>query len=786
MLAAIAALLIGVVSATPFLFTTHLARVVLRQVFPSNNPTLGDATLRPSGTVVLRDLKLFDTGSLSNQPLVVIGEVDARFSWHQLLSRTIRAIHASDVTVYVRTRGSAQISLLDSFLPKHPSSGPPLWVGTIEAQGRINVEPIPGFAQAQTKLPLSFHMAMSGARESPSRSLKLSLGNTRGLAADGSMNPRADETTGTFGILADIDTQPAGAGTSVKMHRIAANNAALTIGFDSLRNYLVRLPPGLKGNIETGLASLRLSGELVIGGGPSQNQIHGEIEFKDLRVRVPKSPEFMLNVENISGAAKVDRSLAEDGTTVTVEQLRSGAVKASIAADLIGHYAKSHLSLTGRIEGGFENLQMSGQLSQSINPAHNKLHCNIAFSGLHLLVPGRPRPILSIADLSSAAKIVSALPPDNSTTIAIDSVSASNVTATVDADTVRQYVTKLPADLHGLIDASLAALSVSGDVGPRGREATGFDGDIRIQDLSVASSPSQQHSFALDDLTIAGKLESPLNRWKPEALKARGGVLKFAGLTYGSNGVNDFDASWQINGHVLSADHLSAKMFEGHVSDAPAFDLVTHAMPPRDFLIKSIDMHKALANLSPDRIDAEGKASGIAHLERSAQGDLSGSLSLHFDGPGVLKIGQVEEVKQMLEGNFGLSMANLAMHDLQHYPFTEGAISLESLGSNSLLKIKFVRQARSEADVRTPHKEIINGREVMVGSLVVPVIDMTIPITGKSLAEILSMVSGVHPDDPSRWNATDKVRRENETYATGFYRGIDSFDRDTGVPSNQE
>jgi hypothetical protein len=34
---------------------------------------------------------------------------------------------------------------------------------------------------------------------------------------------------------------------------------------------------------------------------------------------------------------------------------------------------------------------------------------------------------------------------------------------------------------------------------------------------------------------------------------------------------------------------------------------------------------------------------------------------------------------------------------------------------------------------------------VWVGSLVVPTIDMTIPITGMSLAEILSLVGGLRP-----------------------------------------
>ena len=76
---------------------------------------------------------------------------------------------------------------------------------------------------------------------------------------------------------------------------------------------------------------------------------------------------------------------------------------------------------------------------------------------------------------------------------------------------------------------------------------------------------------------------------------------------------------------------------------------------------------------------------------------------------------------------------------------TQGRVYLESEGRDSQLKIKFVRQPRTDVDVRPPHKQIINGQEVWVGSLIVPTIDMTIPITGKSLAEILSMVSGVHP-----------------------------------------
>jgi len=85
---------------------------------------------------------------------------------------------------------------------------------------------------------------------------------------------------------------------------------------------------------------------------------------------------------------------------------------------------------------------------------------------------------------------------------------------------------------------------------------------------------------------------------------------------------------------------------------------------------------------------------------------LSGDVDLVFDGPGLLKMGEIQEVKQMLVGNFGLNMANLAMHDLRHFPFKEGRLHLESAGNNTLLKIKFVRQTKTAADAITPHKEL--------------------------------------------------------------------------------
>ncbi len=331
------------------------------------------------------------------------------------------------------------------------------------------------------------------------------------------------------------------------------------------------------------------------------------------------------------------------------------------------------------------------------------------------------------------------------TRIVVHRLAARQAAVTIEAETLRQYVAKLPPKLQGRLETSLGALDVSGLIGLGTGEARGFSGNIRLQDLSVRSPAGGKHAFALDRLTVAGSVESRLDRWAPAALKVRDGVMQWAALTYSNNALNNFEASWRIDGQMLVTDRGTVRIFDGYLSGSPAWDLVTHAMPRCDLQIKSINIHEALANLSPEHLDAEGNVSGFLHVVLSKEGELSGSVDLTFDGPGILGIGEIEEVKRMLVGNFGLDLANLAMHDLKHYPFKEGRLYLESLGKNSQLKIKFVRQPRTEADVTPPHKEIINGKEVWVGSLVVPTLDMTIPITGKSFAEILSLVSGVHP-----------------------------------------
>ncbi len=638
-IAAAVLLALAALAAAPFLATTLVGRLTLAHLYPANNPSVGSVALSTSGTVMIRDLVLRDTGALAGEPLITAGEVDASFGWRDLLAgRKIARIRVADVRIYARSNASSQLSLLDLFFgrtTKPNRATLPMWVDAVEVDGIIHREPVAGFVAGTSDWPLKFRMTMSGDRINPSRRLSVSVGDEKHLA--------------DFGLSAEAEMQPTARGTRVVLRSLAARRGSLAIETEAIRQFVAKLPPELKGRIDAGIANLSASGELDIPGplpGPSSG-------------------------ERLSG--------------------------------------------------------------------------NLAFSGVRVRVPGKSHAIFSLEDLSGAIKIDTPISLGAATSISIDRLNLANLVTSIDAAAVRKYTSKLPMDLQGFIDSSLASLSVSGRLNSRPGAPMWFKGDVSLQDMSVHSPPGGKHAMALDRLGIAGSIETPIDRWAPESVKVRGGVTRWTALSYGDNAVTNFDASWRIDNQMLTTEHVAAQIFDGTVSGAPSLDLMTHATTRCDLQIKSVNVHTALANVSPEHLDAVGIASGALHLALSKEGDLSGFLDLTFDGPGTLRVGQIDEVKQMLIGNFGLDMANLAMHDLEHYPFREGTIHLESSGENSELKIKFVRQPKSAADVISPHKEIINGQEVMVGSLVVPTIDMTIPITGQSLAEILSIVSGVHP-----------------------------------------
>src|SRR5713101_3569959 len=225
-------LLMATILMAPFLLTTQLVRLVLEQVFPANSPSVGSAALSPSGTLVLHDLALHDTGALAQQPLVTAREVDAAFGWAELLSRQIRRIHVEDVTVYARSNGPSQLSLLDLFFERSQSGAPaeshrgtlPLGISTLAVQGVIHLEPVGGFVSAKADWPLALHMTMSSDRLAPARQFRVTIGDVRRLPEKIPEKPPvavaepASSADAAFGLRAEVDIQPAAGGTRIVVH----------------------------------------------------------------------------------------------------------------------------------------------------------------------------------------------------------------------------------------------------------------------------------------------------------------------------------------------------------------------------------------------------------------------------------------------------------------------------------------------------------------------------------------------------------------------------------------
>jgi hypothetical protein len=377
-------------------------------------------------------------------------------------------------------------------------------------------------------------------------------------------------------------------------------------------------------------------------------------------------------------------------------------------------------------------------------PKRDRLTGSIEFSGLNMRASGDPKMTARVDDLTGAIGIESDLPLTNDAVITIKKLHANRADASIDGDRLRRYIPKVPALSHGSIVAGSDAVDVAGAISPGKQNAMGFAGTLALRNFGVRSSPGYQQ-FVLDRLTTQANASLRLDRWEPAALIVRDGTARLAEFSYGGNLINNMEAAWHTEGTMLTFERIRAQIFGGEISGAPHVDLAAQALQGLDLRIKSIDAHQALANISPTHLDAEGVVSGTLHMVSRGETNLSGYADLSFDWPGVLRIGQIDELQRMLAGSFGADMANLAMHDLERYPFREGTLHLESAGLNSELKIHFVREIRTDADRTAPRKEIINGKEVWVGSLVVPKVDLTIPIAGKSFAEILSLVSGFHP-----------------------------------------
>ena len=333
-------LVLAAVLLAPFLLTTQLVRLALERSFPDSSPHVGRATLGVSGTLVLHDLVLHDTGALAHQPLLSVHEVDATFGWTELISRRIRRVRAEGVVVHAGANATSLLALrnLISARPGSPVASP--WrIDALDVRGTGHPETAAGIAPTDVAWPLRLRMTTSGDRADPTRRLRLVVGQHRRAAREQRRRDRA------WAALCMPHSACARKSRSDRRRAVPASCfIALQRGRRPSRStprYFVstcpRFPPSWRAASRPGVANLWASGRLE---GPANGRrLAGSLALAGLRVRAPGGSRATSSLEDLTVAARIDTPLPPGpGTAVTIERLRARDTKASVEADALRLY----------------------------------------------------------------------------------------------------------------------------------------------------------------------------------------------------------------------------------------------------------------------------------------------------------------------------------------------------------------------------------------------------------------------------------------------------------------
>jgi len=231
-------------------------------------------------------------------------------------------------------------------------------------------------------------------------------------------------------------------------------------------------------------------------------------------VKVSPDAERPATVNNSSCkiVADIDTQPLAEGTRVVIHRLAAAHAALTLyAVTLRTFVATLPLEMRGKIETRLGNLSASGTVDLSPPAKRDHLTGSIAFSGLRTRIGGDPKITFSIDDLAGAARVESNLQPLIGTSITIERLQAQNVKASIEADTLRHFVTALPPNMHGRIESGLTKLSASGAMDlalPAKRDR--LTASIEFSGLHLRAASNPKTTARVDDSTGAAAVEGDL------------------------------------------------------------------------------------------------------------------------------------------------------------------------------------------------------------------------------------------------------------------------------------
>ncbi len=165
-------------------------------------------------------------------------------------------------------------------------------------------------------------------------------------------------------------------------------------------------------------------------------------------------------------------------------------------------------------------------------------------------------------------------------------------------------------------------------------------GQIDLANLSLTATSPTGQPLSLNRASMFALIDTPLDASAKSLATVQAGTFSLDSATLGDNSTQKISARLACSAGVLHLTDLAASVFGGTITGRMRYDLAHNNLTGLDLDLTHIDQHQVLANLSPDKVDAQGFLSGPVHFFVSTKDKkLHVDADLKSDNPGRLLIG---------------------------------------------------------------------------------------------------------------------------------------------------
>lgn len=310
-----------------------------------------------------------------------------------------------------------------------------------------------------------------------------------------------------------------------------------------------------------------------------------------------------------------------------------------------------------------------------------------------------------------------------------------------EADALRPWLSKLPAEVRGLIDCAGDSLQLNQITLTQANSVLQkVQGRLELSNFETGTDDvvsKLKYRMSGLSLNVLGGYDSDtsVNGWLFPEFNGQ-----IANLTADKNSLSKVVLAGSYKAGLLLLPTVKLTTMGGAITGAIGYNFMTGVMPASELKITGLDLLQVTQNMQPDNFLLDGKFSGQINLARDLGKDFRGSVSIAADGPGLLEVKTLPELQTMLMNQFGSDLTKLIMQDLRHYPYVAGTVLLTSQPAGAEVTVDFTRKD-FEASEKREVKVILDGRDMIVRDPI-NIKDLTIGIN-TSLEQLLASATGL-------------------------------------------